>query len=147
VIVGAASGGIGGAGFFTLLAYARYPMKMSSLDLGWVFFGWGILVAVSSVWVAPVAQRTIATRPSLVVIMVALTAVLVVMAIGVDSPATLAACVIVSGFRRLLHRPLFATASTAARQLARACRKARSSRIVSNLPLDPIRRARLTPQR
>nr|WP_240615684.1 MFS transporter [Nakamurella deserti] len=84
-------------GFFTLLAYAPYPMEMSALALGWVFFGWGVLVAVSSVWVAPIAQRRLGTHRSLAVIMGALTVILVVMALGVDSPATLATCVVVSG--------------------------------------------------
>ena len=85
-------------GFFTLLAYAPYPMEMSALGLGWVFFGWGVLVAISSVWVAPRAQRMIGTRTSLVVIMGALTVILVVMALGIGSPAVLASCVVISGF-------------------------------------------------
>jgi MFS family permease len=85
-------------GFFTLLAYAPYPMKMTALQLGWVFFGWGLLVAVSSVVVAPLVQRRLGTRLGLTVINAALTAVLVIMALGIDSPATLAACVVVSGF-------------------------------------------------
>ena len=84
-------------GFFTLLAYAPYPMEMSALQLGWVFFGWGLLVAISSVWLAPHAQRWIGTARSLVVINLALTALMVVMALCIGSPGVLAACVVVSG--------------------------------------------------
>ncbi len=85
-------------GFFTLLAYAPYPMKMSALGLGWVFFGWGLLVACSSVVVAPVAQRLLGTHRALVAIVAALTVILAVMAIGINSPTVLVVCVVVSGF-------------------------------------------------
>ncbi|MET0974274.1 MAG: MFS transporter [Leifsonia sp.] len=45
-------------GFFVLLAYTPFalvPLGISSaISLGLVFFGWGVAVAVSSVWLAPV---------------------------------------------------------------------------------------------
>ena len=62
-----------------------------------MFFGWGLLVAISSVWLAPHAQRWIGTARSLVVINLALTALMVVMALCIGSPGVLAACVVVSG--------------------------------------------------
>src|SRR5699024_4316804 len=34
-------------GFFTMLGYAPFPMNISAINLGWVFFGWGLLVAFS----------------------------------------------------------------------------------------------------
>ncbi|MET0783319.1 MAG: MFS transporter, partial [Leifsonia flava] len=44
-------------GFFVLLAYTPFalvPLGVSSaISLGFVFFGWGVAVAVSSVWLAP----------------------------------------------------------------------------------------------
>ena len=44
-------------GFFVLLAYTPFalvPLGVSSaISLGFVFFGWGVAVAVSSVWIAP----------------------------------------------------------------------------------------------
>ncbi|KQO96891.1 MFS transporter [Leifsonia sp. Leaf264] len=45
-------------GFFVLLAYTPFalvPLGISSaISLGFVFFGWGVAVAVSSVWIAPI---------------------------------------------------------------------------------------------
>jgi ACDE family multidrug resistance protein len=38
-------------GFFTMLGYAPFPMKLSAIKLGFVFFGWGLLVALFSAWI------------------------------------------------------------------------------------------------
>lgn len=40
-------------GFFTLLAYSPFPLHMEALQLGFVFFGWGLLLALFSVFGAP----------------------------------------------------------------------------------------------
>lgn len=44
-------------GFFTILAYAPLALGMSPLALGWTFFGWGALVAFSSVVLVRVLQK------------------------------------------------------------------------------------------
>ena len=44
-------------GFFTLLAFAPFPLDMTASQVGWIFFGWGLLLAITSVWVAPILQR------------------------------------------------------------------------------------------
>jgi MFS family permease len=43
-------------GFFTILGYAPFPMNLSPIRLGLVFFGWGICVALFSVFGAPWLQ-------------------------------------------------------------------------------------------
>jgi MFS family permease len=43
-------------GFFTMLGYAPYPMKLDAIQLGFVFFGWGLLVAFFAVIGAPRLQ-------------------------------------------------------------------------------------------
>jgi MFS family permease len=44
-------------GFFTILGYAPFPMQpISPIQLGFVFFGWGIFVALFSVFGAPRLQ-------------------------------------------------------------------------------------------
>ena len=44
-------------GFFTLLAFTPFPLDMTASQVGYIFFGWGLLLAITSVWVAPVLQR------------------------------------------------------------------------------------------
>jgi ACDE family multidrug resistance protein len=61
-------------GFFTLLAYSPYPlesaaaaqgMEFGAHELGLVFFGWGLMLALSSVFVAPVLTRRLGLLPTL----------------------------------------------------------------------------------
>src|SRR5215472_2978874 len=40
-------------GFFTVLGYAPFPMNLSPMKLGLVFFCWGVLVAIFAVFGAP----------------------------------------------------------------------------------------------
>src|SRR5258708_34697848 len=54
-------------GFFTLLAYTPFPMHLGAHQLGYVFTGWGVLVAIFAVFVAPRAQRRFGTPKSLYV--------------------------------------------------------------------------------
>jgi ACDE family multidrug resistance protein len=84
-------------GFFTLLGYAPYPMKLSPIQLGLVFTGWGVLVALFSVAVAPRLHRRFGTAPTLYVNLVMLAIVLAVIGFGTGSPKTVIVATIVSG--------------------------------------------------
>ena len=53
-------------GFFTLLAFAPFPLDMTASQVGWVFFGWGLLLAFTSVVVAPILQRRLGTVPTVI---------------------------------------------------------------------------------
>ncbi|MGW9415613.1 MFS transporter [Arthrobacter cupressi] len=53
-------------GFFTILAFAPFILGMDAYGIGAVFFGWGVAVAVFSVFVAPILQRRFGTTNVLV---------------------------------------------------------------------------------
>ncbi|GIF62644.1 hypothetical protein Ais01nite_06790 [Asanoa ishikariensis] len=84
-------------GFFTMLGYAPYPMELKAHDLGLVFTGWGLLVALFSVFFAPRLQARFGTAKVLYVNLAALGVVMTVIGAGVDDPTTVIVAVIVSG--------------------------------------------------
>jgi predicted MFS family arabinose efflux permease len=84
-------------GFFTLLAYTPFPMHLGIHELGYVFTGWGVLLAIFAVFVAPRLQRRFGTPRTLYVNLALLAADLVVIAAFTTSQVTLVVAVIVSG--------------------------------------------------
>jgi MFS transporter, ACDE family, multidrug resistance protein len=84
-------------GFFTLLAYTPFPLHMGAHALGLVFFGWGLMVAIFSVFVAPRVRDRLGVVPTLAAMYVSIAAILIVMAFGESSPTVLATAVIVAG--------------------------------------------------
>jgi ACDE family multidrug resistance protein len=48
-------------GFFTMLAYTPFPLRLDAHGLGLVFFGWGVMLAITSVFLArefrPASER------------------------------------------------------------------------------------------
>lgn len=84
-------------GFFTMLGYVPFPMHLSIHQLGGVFFGWGVLVALCSVFVAPRLQRRFGTAPTLYSNLVLFALLLAVIAAYTDHPPVLVVCVIVAG--------------------------------------------------
>ncbi|MGN6130122.1 MAG: MFS transporter [Nocardioidaceae bacterium] len=84
-------------GFFTLLAFTPFPLNMSASQVGWVFFGWGVLLAITSVWVAPMLQRRWGTVPTILGALTLFAADLAMMALLTDSRLALVLGVIVAG--------------------------------------------------
>jgi MFS transporter, ACDE family, multidrug resistance protein len=84
-------------GFFTLLAFAPFPLDMTASQVGWIFCGWGILLAVTSVWVAPRLQRLFGTVPTIIGALTLFAADLAVMALLTDSKLALVLGIIVAG--------------------------------------------------
>ena len=84
-------------GFFTLLAYTPFPMHLGIHQLGYVFTGWGILVAILAVFAAPRLQARFGTARTLYVNLALLSLDLVVIAVFTSSQLTLIIAVIVSG--------------------------------------------------
>ncbi|MBO0842292.1 MAG: MFS transporter [Nocardioides sp.] len=84
-------------GFFTMLGYAPYPMKLGAVQLGLIFFGWGVLVAIFAVWAAPRLQQRYGTAPVLYVNMAYLAVLMAVIGLGVSTPWVVMVAVILSG--------------------------------------------------
>ena len=84
-------------GFFTLLAFTPFPLDLGAHEIGLIFFGWGLALAFTSVFVAPRLQHRFGTVPTLVVNLLLMTATLVTMAVWTDEKIVLATCVVVAG--------------------------------------------------
>jgi MFS family permease len=84
-------------GFFTLLAYTPFPLHLGAHELGYVFFGWGLLVAIFSVLVAPAVKRRLGSVGALAAVFALFAADLLVMALGIGSQPVLIACVVAAG--------------------------------------------------
>jgi MFS family permease len=84
-------------GFFTLLAFAPFPLALGVHELGYVFFGWGAMLAVFSVFVAPRLRARTGTVPLLAGTLLTFAALLAVMGVGVDSQGLLIAAVLIGG--------------------------------------------------
>jgi MFS family permease len=84
-------------GFFTMLGYAPYPMELDAIQLGFVFFGWGLLVAFFAVIGAPRLQARFGTAPSLYGALGFFAVLLLLIGLFTDDRWALIVCVIASG--------------------------------------------------
>jgi ACDE family multidrug resistance protein len=84
-------------GFFTMLGYAPYPMELDAIQLGFVFFGWGLLVAFFAVIGAPRLQARFGTAPSLYGALGFFAVLLLLIGLFTDVRWALIVCVIASG--------------------------------------------------
>jgi MFS family permease/nucleotide-binding universal stress UspA family protein len=83
--------------FFTVLGYAPFPMRLGAIQLGLVFTGWGILVAIFSVFGAPWLQARLGIARTLYLNLFLFAIVVLVIAIWTTTPAVLIVAVIVAG--------------------------------------------------
>ena len=93
-------------GFFILLAYTPFPLEAAAhaagldfgaTELGLVFFGWGLALAITSVLVAPPATRKFGLRPVLFAMLGLLAALRGSMGLFHEQLTTLVILVIVAG--------------------------------------------------
>ncbi|HWE61062.1 MAG TPA: MFS transporter [Chloroflexota bacterium] len=97
-------------GFFTLLAYAPFPMGLDAHGLGFVYFGWGLLLAITSVFLAPRLSARFGTLPTMYVVLTLIALDLLVMGLHTSSQATLIIAVILSGAFLGVNNTLVTTA-------------------------------------
>jgi MFS transporter, ACDE family, multidrug resistance protein len=84
-------------GFFTLLAYAPFVMGLDEHGLGFVFLGWGILLAVTSVFMAPKLSEWFGTIKSMCMMLILFALLLVAMGIWTSTQWVVIAAVILAG--------------------------------------------------
>ncbi|MFE9250517.1 MFS transporter [Streptomyces sp. NPDC007088] len=84
-------------GFFTVLGYAPYPMELDTHQLGYVFTGWGVLVAFFSVFGAPWLQSRLGIARALYLNLALFAADILVIGLFTDDRTTLIVAVIVTG--------------------------------------------------
>ena len=84
-------------GFFVLFAFSPFPLGFGALGIGLTFFGWGLALAVTSVWVAPLLLRVMSRTRVMLLILPLLAADLVAAGVLVENPAALVACIVVGG--------------------------------------------------
>ena len=85
-------------GFFTLMAAGPFALpSYGAMQIGWTFFGWGVLLAFTSVVVAPWLQRLFGTLPTLTAVLGLFAAVMALMAVFAESEPAVTVGIIVVG--------------------------------------------------
>ncbi|WP_375384630.1 MFS transporter [uncultured Microbacterium sp.] len=84
-------------GFFVLLAFSPFPLGFSAMGLGLTFFAWGVALATTSVWVAPILTRRLARTTILLIMLPLLALDLVAAGVFVNIPWALVVCIVVGG--------------------------------------------------
>ena len=93
-------------GFFTLLAYSPFPleaaaaahgMEFGAMGIGGVFFGWGLALAITSVFAAPVLTRRLGLIPTLLTTLGLLTVLMVVLALVHTSMTAMIVLIVIGG--------------------------------------------------
>ncbi|RAN77685.1 MFS transporter [Bacillus sp. SRB_336] len=95
-------------GFFTILAFVPFILGFNAYGIGAVFFGWGVAVAVFSVFVAPIVQRRFGPVKSLSGSLLGLMVVLAGLALAAGQSVTvIVVLTIVSGALLGINNALF----------------------------------------
>ncbi len=84
-------------GFFTLLAFAPFILGLDEHGLGFVFLGWGLLLAVTSVIMAPKLQHRFGTIKSMFAMLLLFALLLLAMGIWTSTQWLVITAVIVAG--------------------------------------------------
>lgn len=84
-------------GFFTLLAYSPFVMGLDAHGLGFVFLGWGILLALTSVFTAPKLQQRFGAIKSMCAMLTLFAILLAIMGIWTTTQWVVIIAVITAG--------------------------------------------------
>jgi MFS family permease len=84
-------------GFFMLLAYTPLPLDLGVHELGAVFFGWGVLVALGAIFCAPALSARLPQLPLLAAAFAMLAIDLLIIGLGIHDKAVMVVAIIASG--------------------------------------------------
>jgi MFS family permease len=93
------------AAFFTVLAWSPFVLEWSAVQIGLIFFGWGLCVAVSGVLLAPKLAARLGERAATVASVIGYAVLVLLMA--VPSKPVLVVAVVLSGVVSGLLNTLF----------------------------------------
>jgi ACDE family multidrug resistance protein len=85
-------------GFFTILAAGPFALPSAGIiQIGWIYFGWGLLLALTSVFVAPLVQRWVGTVPAILGTLAVFGLDLAVMAVFAEHQVVVIIGIVLSG--------------------------------------------------
>lgn len=84
-------------GFFTLLAYSPFVMGLDAHGLGFVFLGWGMLLAFTSVFMAPRLQQVFGSIKAMLIMLVLFAVLLLIIGIWTSTQWVVIAAIVFSG--------------------------------------------------
>ncbi|RJE89705.1 MFS transporter [Paenibacillus sp. 1011MAR3C5] len=84
-------------GFFTIMAYAPFVMGLKPQEMGFVFLGWGVLLALTSVFMAPKLQKRLGTLKAMSLMLLLFVLDLTVMGLFTSTKEVVIAAVIFAG--------------------------------------------------
>jgi MFS transporter, ACDE family, multidrug resistance protein len=84
-------------GFFMLLAYTPLPLDLGVHELGAVFFGWGVLVALGAIFCAPALTARLPLLPVLGAAFAMLAVDLLTIGLGIHDKGVMIVAIIASG--------------------------------------------------
>ncbi len=84
-------------GFFAVLAFTPFTLPYGAFGIGFLFFGWGVLLGVCAVWGAPWMHRRFGLTRSFAIALATFTGLLLVLALVVDNHVAVTAAVIACG--------------------------------------------------
>ncbi|MBO0432607.1 MFS transporter [Enterococcus sp. DIV0660C] len=97
-------------GFFTLLAYAPFLLTgYTEMQVGFVFFGWGVLLAISSIFVAPFLERKYTTYRTIMTAFVFFTLCLILLGLGTSISILVPISIVLAGFFQGIINTLLTT--------------------------------------
>jgi len=84
-------------GFFAVLAFTPFTLPYSAFGIGFLFFGWGVLLGICAVWGAPWMHRRFGLTNAFAITLAVFTLILAALAVVVDNHIAVTVLVIACG--------------------------------------------------